>query len=180
MDNPIDIYSNIQKLVKNDIEKAINDYSDKSKYGVFPVVAHKHTGVDSQKIDHRDINSKMLYLPITIPGLQAATATNYGVIFIAPFPCSLLSVYESHQTLGTDAGAVTLNLEKLTGNQALDAGSLMISNIDLKGAINALVTGTLVVDQSILNLKTGDRIALKDSGTLTSVAGVSLIITLTY
>lgn len=181
MDNPIDVYSSIQTLIKNDIDSAIDNYSDKSKYGVFPVVAHQHTGIDSQKINQADILSKMLYIPINLFGTTAATSTNYGVFFIAPFACSLVGVYESHQTKGTDGSAVTLNIEKLTGTTALDSGTTLLSaGIDLKGNINTVVSGSLITSTTTLNLLKGDRLALKDSGILTSVAGVSIIIILTY
>lgn len=76
MDNPIDVYSNIQMLVKNEIDNAIKEYASNSKYGVFPVVAHQHTGVDSSKISYNDLLNKptiSTYTPKFYSGSGART-----------------------------------------------------------------------------------------------------------
>lgn len=112
-----------------------------------------------------------------VQGVTAATATNYGLIFIAPFPCQVVSVSEIHTVAGTDAGAVSLDIEKLTGTQALDSGvSVLSAVINLKGAINTVqspaVSGTL----ANIQLATGDRLALKDVGVLTAVSSVHVLV----
>ena len=108
-----------------------------------------------------------------LAGTSAATAGNYGVFFIAPFPCEVLSVREVHETAGADAGAVTLDIEKLTGTQALDGGvAVLSSTINLKGTANTVSTGTLTGTRANRLLALNNRLALKDSGTHTAVAGV--------
>ena len=54
--DPIDIYSKIQTLVKNEISNFITDYFSKSKYSLISIPAHKHTGVDSPKVAFQDID----------------------------------------------------------------------------------------------------------------------------
>ncbi len=109
----------------------------------------------------------------------AATAANYGVFFVAPFACEVVSVREVHTAAGTDAGAVTLDVEKLTGTQALDAGvSVLAATVNLKGAANTVVNPALTATTANKQLAVGDRLALKDAGVLTAVAGVAVVVEL--
>lgn len=120
-------------------------------------------------------------LPIieTLQGATAATAANYGVIFIAPFACEVVSVREAHTTAGSDAGAVTIDIEKLTGTQAPDAGvSVLGATINLKGTANTLQTPALTGTAANKQLAAGDRLCLKDAGVLTAVAGVTVTVEL--
>ncbi|MGE5631382.1 MAG: hypothetical protein ACM3TR_09835 [Caulobacteraceae bacterium] len=115
----------------------------------------------------------------TVQGTTAATATNYGIFFIAPFACEVVSVREAHTALGTDAGAVTLDVEKLTGTQAPDAGvSVLSATINLKGAVNTVQNPALTATTANKQLAAGDRLCLKDAGVLTAVAGVSVSVEL--
>ena len=115
----------------------------------------------------------------TIQDTAAATAANYGVFFTASFPCEVMAIAESHKTAGTNAGAVTVNVEKLTSGQALDAGiTLLATAFDLKGTINVPVfapssTYAFVISTA-RQLDRGHRLALKDAGTLTAVAHVNV------
>lgn len=141
-----------------------------------PVLFPKHFH-ETDKIDFRSISKKKFYIHHTIYGTDAATATNYGVFWIAPFDCTITEVREAHQTAGTDAGAVSLNIEKLTGTQALDAGvATLATAFNLKGTINVVNTGSLTTTLADLRLSRGDRLAMDDAGTLTAVANVTVII----
>ena len=142
--------------------------------------SHFHT---TDRIDFRDIFKKKLYIHHTIYGADAATAGNYGVFWIVPFSCVISEIREVHQTAGTDTGAVTLQIGRLTGTEALDAAgedSLLATAFNLKGTINTVNTGTLTTTLSNLQLSRGDRLSMKDSGTLTSVANVIVIIEITF
>ena len=147
-----------------------------------PDKLHFHT---TDRIEFRDLLKRKLYIHHTIYGLDAATATNYGVFWIVPFECVITEVREVHQTLGTDSSAVTLQIEKLTGTQALDSGVACLSTaINLKGTINTVVTPGLdnTIDASgpRLSLVRGDRLAMDDAGTLTAVANVTVVIEITF
>jgi len=140
---------------------------------------HFHNGTDVSRINFKDIYQKKEWVPVTVPGGSAATASNYGVFWIAPYAAYVTNVYEVHQTAGTDGGAVTLNLEKLTGTTAPDSGSTMLSTaFSLKATANTVQTGTLVTTQATVTVAKGDRLCLKDSGVLTSVANVTMLIEL--
>lgn len=124
-----------------------------------------------------DIVGNYFTVSMVVPDTLAATAANYGAFFMAPFSCEIIEAWESHKTAGTGAGAVTLDIEKLTSSQALDAGvSTLTTTFNLKSTIDTPVrvkSNTTVIQRF---LTSGDRLALKDSGTLTAVAQVTVTI----
>ena len=123
----------------------------------------------------------MQYIDHVVYGTDAATATNYGVFFIAPFPCAVLSVREVHGTAGSDGGSVGLNIEKLTGTQALGSGvDVLSADLSLKATANTVQEGVITTTIVNRNLKKNERLALKDVGTLTAVADVAITIEVLY
>lgn len=142
---------------------------------------HYHNGFDSNQVNFADLYQRKIWVHHTIVGTAAATATNYGVFLIVPIACLVTKIQEVHMTLGTDAGAVSLNIEKLTGTQALDAGSALLSTaFDLKASVNVVRTGTLTTTSSVRSLARGDRLAMDDAGTLTSVYNVTVSVELQF
>lgn len=101
--------------------------------------------VEFQDIDNKD----GFFITATLNDTAAATAANYGVLFtVLKRGYEVMNVGEIHGTLGTDAGAVTLQLEKLTGTTAKGSGSnILVTAFDLKGTINTLVK------KKVLNLQ---------------------------
>lgn len=115
-------------------------------------------------------------ITVSLPDTTAATAANYGTFFTADRAYRVLSAAEVHLVKGTDGGAVTLNIEKLTGTTAPDSGVTLLSTaFDLKGTINTVQFGSMVVTDATY-LKRGDRLCLKDAGTLTAVAFVNVTV----
>jgi len=110
---------------------------------------------------------------------NGASATDYTPFFIAPFPCVVLSAQEAHQVLGTDGGAVTLTVEKLTTGQASGAGvNVLTGTFDLKASINTpreLLATTTTANAQLVK---GDRLHLLPTGTLTAVDGVTVTVVL--
>jgi len=129
--------------------------------------------VEFQDIDNKD----GFFITATLNDTAAATAANYGVLFTAlKRKYEVMVVGEIHGTAGTNAGAVTLQLEKLTGTTAKGSGSnILVTAFDLKGTINTLVKKE-GVDLTGKTLDVGDRLAWKTSGTLTSVANVHITV----
>jgi hypothetical protein len=169
----IEQYEKLQK----DFEKFQKQIDRFTKNPFLP--DHYHTGTDVSQVNYANLYQKKVYVYHTIVGTDAATATNYGVFYIVPFQCIVNVIKEVHMTLGTDGSAVTLTIEKLTGTQALDAGvSTLSSTIDLRGTINTVVTPTLTTTNADRNLAIGDRLSMKDAGTLTAVANVTIMVEL--
>lgn len=125
--------------------------------------------------EYKDIRGKdLIPIGITLYGTAPATAANYDVFFIADRPYEVYQISEVHRVLGTDGGAVTVNVERLSGTEALDAGdTICVSAFNLKSTINTVVTKKTTDLQNRV-LAIGDRLALKDSGTLTAVAGLTV------
>lgn len=114
-----------------------------------------------------------------VTGTSAATATNYGRIFLADRAYKIIQATETHRTLGTDGSAVTLDLEKATGTQAEGSGvNMTATNFNLKGTIDTVQTILPSATYANTLLAAGDRIILKDTGVLTAVADVAVSIVL--
>lgn len=145
-----------------------------------PLADHFHNGFDSSPIPWENITGRKLYIAQTIQGTNAATAANYSTFFIAPFAVQVTDVREVHAVLGTDGGAVTLQLEKLTGTTAPGSGVAVLNTaLSLKATINTIQVGTLTTTLDNRSLVQNDRLALLKAGTLTSVANVTVVVELT-
>ena len=112
-----------------------------------------------------------------LPGAEAAVAANYGKIYVADRICTVLSISEIHETLGTDLGAVTLIVERLQGVEVSGAGDALAAAVDLKGANNTVQTPA-ITGGAVMILAIGDRLNLIDTGVLTAVAGVCVTVDL--
>lgn len=188
--HPTDIYNKIQPLVMQDAKRAAEEvYTQKgTRYGVSTTPRHEHNGSDAPLLPFENITGLKRAIHHTIAGTAAATAANYAVFWIADAPCSVTGFWEVHQTAGTDASAVTLQLEKLQSGEALDGGdALLVAALSLKATINVVQEADIITtatsnnnSQKTASLLKGDRLALKDSGTLTAVANVTTITFITY
>lgn len=146
----------------------------------FILPEHFHT---TDKIDFRDLSKRKLYIHHTIYGNDARTQANYGVFWIAPFECTITEIREVHQTAEATAATAELQIEKLTGTQALDAGVACLSTaFNLKGTANTVNTGTLTTTLANLRLSRGNRLAMDDnfSAAGTELVNVTVIIEITF
>ena len=113
-----------------------------------------------------------------ISGAEASTGTNYDSFAICPF--STVRVDEAWcivTTPGTDAGAVTCQLERKQGTEAKNAGDdLLATAFNLKATANSLQQGALVSDFAVRTLSKGDRLGLVNLGTLTAVGNVLVVV----
>lgn len=138
---------------------------------------HYHNGFDMSRINFSDIYQKKLWVHHTVVGSQAAVASNYGVFWITPVPCVVNTFQEVHQVAGTDGSPVTLMLEKLTTTVAPDSGVAVLgTTISIKSTANVIQSGTITTTFSNRTLATGDRLCLKDAGTLTAVTNVTVLV----
>lgn len=174
-------YEDIKPKVIEEIAQALAVYSKKNVYEFSNIPVHAHTGTDTTQIEFLNILNKRFYIACNLAGALAQTASQFGVVFIAPRACNVLSITEVHNVAGTNGGAVTLNVEKLTGTQNLDAGVEVLSSpFNLKGTANTVQYGTMTTVLTSKQLAKGDRLALKDAGTLTTLSDVCVIIELSY
>ncbi len=120
----------------------------------------------------------ILVVSHTLAGTQPATAGNYGQFFIAPYKCVVLKIEAVWRTASSSG---TLNIERLQGTEAKDAGDdLLSSTIDLSGAAETVNTGTLIsgANAAPLELAAGNRLGLVNGGTLTSGADLCVTVEL--
>lgn len=180
---PQTLYDKLAPLFKRDMEEiAARVYTQGpgTEYGVAKTPRHIHDGNDSQRISLNAIEKRIDPVRWTIFGTEAATSGNYGVFFIADLACAVVGFQEAHATAGSDGGAVTLQLEKLTSGVAAGSGTNLLSTaLSLKATANTVQTASLVATR-VTVLNKGDRLALKRSGTLTSVNTVSTVTYIAY
>lgn len=119
-----------------------------------------------------------LHVSQNIPA-GAAAADYDGRMFIANESWEVVEIREVHQTLGTDTGAVSLQVNKVPSGTALASGTSMLATaFDLKASINVPRTGALTTTAADLQLAAGDSIGLETAGTLTAVDGVTVQVVL--
>jgi hypothetical protein len=141
---------------------------------------HHHTGIDSNKVTFSDLSNKKIWIRHTLVGANASVAINYGCFFIIPVSAYISVFKEVHETAGVDAGTVTLDLEKLTGTTSPGSGTVIdTAGLSLKSNPNTIQTAKLFTVISTINFSANDRLALKLTGTPTSVAGLTVLVELT-
>lgn len=163
------------------IQDEIDNNSAQNQFAVSQVPFHTHNGADAPLISFSNLKNKMFILPYTLFGSSAATAGNYSTFFTAPYPMTITGITEVHTALGTNGSAVTLVVEKLTGTTAPGSGfNTMSTTFNLKGTINTIQTAQLSTVLGNIQIKTGDRLALKLTGTPTSVANVTVTLQISF
>lgn len=128
-------------------------------------------------------DTRRLILSHTLLGVLPATAKNYGVIFICPAD-SRYKLVAAHEVHGTVGGAVaTVIVEKCTAGapgQAPGAGTeILDADFDLTAAINTVQYATIATISDVdRTLASGDRLALKEGGTIAGAKDVLVVVEL--
>lgn len=96
---------------------------------------------------------------------------------IANYEQKVARILYVHSVLGTDAGAVNLQVVKDTGTDAPGAGTDLLTDntaagFNCKAAINTVQVGTLATTAGLTTLAPGNRLSVDFAGTLTALAGV--------
>jgi len=103
--------------------------------------------------------------------------------FLATRAYIVTAISEVHSVAGNDAGAVNLQVTKDTSTNAPGAGTDLLTNnanagFDLKGTANTVQAGTLAASAATLTLAAGDRLAVDFAGTLATLAGVTVTVSM--
>lgn len=116
--------------------------------------------------------------PVTFNIAGGAVATDYdGTPFIADKAYEVVAAKQRHQTLGTDAGAVTLMVKKVPSGTAKAAGTdVLAAGFNLKAAINTVQSATLHATLANRQLAVNDGLALEPTGVLTVVDAVGVTV----
>lgn len=162
-------------------QEVLDSNQTRDQFAVSQTPFHTHNGADSPSINFSNIKNRQTVISYTLFGTQAATTGNYSVFFVAPFALTVSQITEAHAVKGTDGSAVSLDIEKLTGTTVPGSGTkITAAAIDLKGVINTVVTPALSTSVGVVQLASGDRLALLLTGTPTSVANVTVTILIRY
>lgn len=103
--------------------------------------------------------------------------------FIANRAYQVMAISEVHAVAGDNGGAVNLQVTKDTSTNAPGAGANLLTNntdagFDLKGTANTVQTGTLSGTLGDKQLAIGDRLSLDFAGTVTTLAGLVVTVSL--
>ena len=132
---------------------------------------HKHTFADNTKKLEK-------LIPVTehLQGAVPVTAANYGTIFINKSDKEYI-VREVQVVWGTASTSGTLQVERLQGTEAKDAGDdLLTTAIDMSGTANTVNTGSITATKENLTLSKGDRLGIVNGGDLTSQADLTITV----
>lgn len=104
---------------------------------------------------------------VVLPGATAATAANYGSFWIAPAKCVVDSITYS---FSANSNSGTVEVEKVPSATAQGSGTnLQTATVSTASGANTNQAATLSTTAATVELAAGDRLALEDSGTLTSL-----------
>lgn len=103
--------------------------------------------------------------------------------FIADRAYQVTRIDYVHATLATNGSAVNAQITKDTGIDAPGGGANLLTNntnagFDCKATINTVQNGTLTATAADLLLAAGNRLSIDFAGTVTSLAGVQVTVTL--
>lgn len=124
--------------------------------------------------------------PVQFDWAFGPNAAHQSAAYVADDSYYIVEARAVWTAAGTDGGAVTLTIEKLTGTQAPGAGANMFgtSTINLKGVANTVqrlvssqLTGLTAAQKAAQQLSPGDRMSATLTGTLTSLAGLTVRVT---
>ena len=141
---------------------------------------HQHNGFDASRVVWGDVARRRFSVSYTIPGTSAASALNYGPFFTAYTPCTVIGFTEVHTTPGSEAVAVPfIMLEKLTGTTAPGSGlDLLTEELSLKNPANTVQHGTITNVSKNRTFNIDDRLAVKNTGSLTDLFHVTVTVEL--
>lgn len=124
--------------------------------------------------------------PVRVPVVYGANAAILdGFVFVAAdADYELVCVSEAHDVAANDVGAVTLDVVKCAAGTSVASGtSLLVSTFDLKSTADTPVTktvsnGGIAQAQSSRQILQGESVAFNFTGTLTTLTGVAVTVTL--
>lgn len=120
-------------------------------------------------------------IPNTEPVVFVAQAASQAVtqaIFM-PDNGAKYQVIGLQAVFGTASTSGTVTIEHLTGTSAPGGGTaLLTGTVSLSGTANTVLNGTLIGNQSTATLSPGDRLGIVFGGTLTSLAGLCVVVSL--
>jgi len=152
MTEPLDAYTNIQPLVQNEINQAMDAFSRLKEYSVADVPAHTHTGTDSNRVSYNNLTNRTRYIVYRLvsPDEDTAVANIVGGDFVMPFQGYITSVGATVDTAGT-TNTTTVDVNK-------NGTTIMLTKITIDSTEKTSRTAATasVIDSSKVNFVVGD------------------------
>lgn len=136
----------------------------------------------------RGATTETMYLCATIPHVEATgvaheatlvAAADFAAFFVADRQYRVLGARERHSVAGSDAGAVTLTVVKMTSGAAKAAGvNVLTTTLNLKSAADTPVWLGPSATVADTRLVPGDALGMLSTGTLTAVIDTSVTVQL--
>jgi len=170
MEEPIQIYSQIQPLVKKEIDDKIANYATNAKYNVAQIPAHVHNGVDSGRIDYSDLENIPLksYCKMYSASAQTTTATSNTVIDLdtTSFSNEITPDTTNHKVTITQSGYYyitgVVTFSSPVANKSYNAYIYKNGSLLTKGTSHSAVTDAISSTTSeLIYLVVGDYIELR-------------------
>lgn len=122
-----------------------------------------------------DEKEKSIFIQFSLAGDDAANTAKYGLIFAATRNMYVERVSGAHNSA---ASGGSLQLERLQSTEALDAGDTLLSTAYDPTATANTPQHLPLTASPVRSLKRGDRLAIKDTGSLAGLSGLNLTIEL--
>ena len=118
-------------------------------------------------------------IEVSFSSIKTTTAVLDQQFFIADRAYQIMSISEVHAVLGTDGGSVVVQVTVDTGTDAAGAGTDVITStgFNLKATANTTQVATLL-NTAVPYLLAGERLSVDFAGTLTSLDGVVVSVSL--
>lgn len=130
------------------------------------------------KVRSTELGADVKLIPVEYISTEMFATDVDKWIWVAPYPCQVTAVKEFHSVAGTDAGAVTVGVRKVTANAVAPGAAaganvkeFLTADLNLKATANTVVSGTLSSTVTDLQLAKGDRIGVNYTGVLTALVG---------
>lgn len=141
----------------------------------YPNGAGVRVGETDNTVYYNPDGTERYVAPITL-AIPLTAASVSETVWTAPFACELVGASSVFRVASTSG---TVQVQKLTGTTAPGSGSnLLTGTISLSGTANSVAGGSTIATTATKRLAAGDRLGVLIAGTMTSLAGGVLTLTL--
>lgn len=152
MEEPLEIYSKIQPLIKKEINDQMMIFTSDRKFDVAQIPAHTHTGGESNTIDFSNLDNKAFYINnrIVASGTNCAVASTVGGDYVMQYAGYISAIGATVDTAGT-TGTMTIDVKK-------NGTSIFYTKItiDTGSKTSRSYVGAPVLDTSQITFAVGD------------------------
>ncbi len=159
------------------MQQEIVKASASGRYTLNTTPTHSHTGIDSPKVEFADILDKQFFAVSTVFGTSAATATNYGTFWIAPFNASVQEMQITYAHQATNPCVIYVEILK-PGHPSGSGIGVQGFNVAVAGGVDQVGTSKLRAGSKAAILSANDRLSLFVDGDPTGLVQLNITVLL--